>query len=309
MFLSILEMVLPVVTMFLLGYLMNRKKLLTEAGHQGLKSVVSNITLPVVLFNAFFTAEYNGRILLTFGVVYVSCGLGLALGFLLRRFVRPYDKFMPFLVTNFEGGMLGYALFGLLYPGRTGVFAMADIGQTLAAYSIFLVTLTTVSSGRSDPKGIAKSALTNQALIGAFLGVLLGALGLGKTILSSPVGGVISSLISFISAPTSALILLIVGYELSFRRELMGPVLKTVGLRLVITALLCVLGSLIIFSVLPFEKELLVALLLAWSLPAPFIIPLYADVTGHGNYISATLSMQTLLSIFLFIAVSVYTLA
>ncbi len=311
MALSILEMVLPVLLMFLLGWLCNRRGILSLEGLRGIKTLVGNVLLPVVLFNAFFTAEYSGRIALTFGVVYLSCALGLGLGFLLRRFVKPYGRFMPFLVTNFEGGMMGYALFGLLYSGQTHIFAMADIGQTLAAYTVFLVALQAVSRGQADVKGAVKSAVTNPALIGAFLGVILGASGVGQAVLSSAAGGVVSKTISFISAPVSGLILVIVGYELSFKKDLMLPVLKTVGLRLAVTAVLLAVDWLVIFGtgLIPFEKPLFTALILAWSLPAPFIIPLYADLGRDGEYISTTLSMQTVVSILLFIGVAAYSLA
>ena len=94
MYLSIIQMVLPVLTMFLLGWLCNRKHIFDQQGLAGIKSLVSGVLLPVVLFNAFFTAEYSGRIALTFAVVYGSCALGLGTGFLLRRFVKPYGKFL-----------------------------------------------------------------------------------------------------------------------------------------------------------------------------------------------------------------------
>ena len=74
-------------------------------------------------------------------------------------------------------------------------------------------------------------------------------------------------------------------------------------------ACLLLVGSAIIFHIIPFEKPLFTALLLAYSLPAPFIVPLYADVTGHADYISTTLSMQTILSIILFISIAAYSLA
>jgi len=308
MALSIAEMVFPVLLMFLLGWLCCRKKILSAEGLAGLKALVGNVLLPVVLFNAFFTAEYSGRIALTFGTVYVSCGLGLGLGFLLRRIVKPYNKFFPFLVTNFEGGMMGYALFGLLYAGQTHVFAMVDIGQTLAAYSIFMLSLQAVSQGQANVRAVLKSAL-NPALIGAVLGVILGAAGVGKAVLNSDFGRLVSETISFVTAPVSGLILVIVGYQLSFSRKLMKPVLITVGLRIVVAAVLLGIGSLIIFNVIPFEKQLFTALMLGWSLPAPFIIPLYADLGKDGEYISTALSMETIVSILLFIGIAAYTLA
>lgn len=309
MALAIAEMVFPVLLMFGLGWLCNKKQIFNTQGLTGIKALVGNVLLPVVLFNAFFTAEYSGTIALTFAVVYVSCALGLAAGFLLKRFVKPYDKYMPFLLTDFEGGMLGYALFGLLYAGQTRVFAMVDIGQTLAAYTVFLITLQAASTGKTNPKVLAKSALTNPAFIGTLLGVVLGASGVGTWVLSSPVGTLVSETISFVTTPVSGLILVIVGYELNFRRQLLKPVLLTVLLRILVMAVLLVLGSLVIFSIIPFSKPLFVALMLAYSLPAPFIIPLFADVGKDGEYISTALSMETIASIILFIGIAAYTLA
>ena len=309
MFLSILEMVCPVILMFLLGFMCRRRQIFTFEGLRGIKALVGSVLLPVVLFNAFFTAEYSGRIALTFLVVYVSCGLGLLAGFLLRRFVGDRGRFLPFLVTNFEGGMMGYALFGLLDPGQTHVFAMADIGQTLAAFTVFLTALQAVSSGKADFKALMKDAVRNPVLIAIVLGVVLGAAGVGQKALDSAAGKLIGDTIGFIAAPVSGLILIIVGYELSFKKALLRPVVVTVALRLAVTAALLGLGSLIIFAVIPFDKQLFTALMLAWSLPAPFIIPLYADLKEDGEYVSTCLSAMTVVSILMFIGVAAYSLA
>ena len=309
MFLSILEMVCPVILMFLLGWLCRRRQIFTFQGLGGIKALVGSVLLPVVLFNAFFTAEYSGRIALTFAVVYVSCGLGLLTGFLLRRFVKGRGKFLPFLVTNFEGGMMGYALFGLLYPGQTHVFAMADIGQTLAAFTVYLTALQAVSAGKTDGKALLKDAVRNPVLIAIVLGVVLGAAGVGQAALNSKAGKLIGDTISFIAAPVSGLILIIVGYELSFKKALLKPVMITVGLRLAVMAALLGLGSLVVFAVIPFDKQLFTALMLAYSLPAPFIIPLYADLKEDGEYVSTCLSTMTVVSILLFIGVAAYSLA
>ena len=57
--LAIAEMVLPVLLMFLLGWMCSRKGILSREGLAGIKTLVGNVLLPVVLFNAFFTAEYS----------------------------------------------------------------------------------------------------------------------------------------------------------------------------------------------------------------------------------------------------------
>ena len=309
MVLSILQMVLPVMITFGLGYLCKRKRILSADGLNGLKSLVSNVTLPAVLFYAFFTAEYSGKIALTFLTVFVSCGIGLLAGFALRRFVKPYGKFLPFLTTNFEGGMMGYALFGLLYAGKTQIFAMVDIGQTVFAFTVFLATLKAVGGEKAPARILILNMLKNPVFLAILAGVTLGVLHVGQWVASAPFGPIVTDVIRFIAAPTSALILIIVGYELSFRKTLMKPVLTTVGLRLLVMCALLAASSLFIFAVIPFEKPLFMAMMLAFSLPAPYIIPLYADVKGEAEYISTTLSVQTIVSIVLFIGSAAYSLA
>ena len=308
--LNITEMVAPVIVMIGLGYLCRVKRYFNQEGLQGLKAVIGNITLPVVLFNAFFTADYNSRVLLVFAVVYAGFGAALAFGFFTRKLVKPYGKFMPFLLTSAEGGMLGYALYALIAGSNaTSVFATVDIGQTVFAYTAYLSMLKIADGKKAEPKEILLNVITNKACIGMLLGIILGASGLGGVIRGSFAGGIITELIGFITAPTAGIILIIVGYELEFKKELFGPVLKTICLRFAILAAVLAAGSFVIFSVTPFDKNLFMALLLMYSLPAPFIIPLFADTGEDSAYISTTLSVGTLFTVVCFIAIAAYSAA
>ena len=306
---QILSMVLPVLAMILLGRLCAVRGILNDERHAGLKAIIGDILLPVVLFRAFFTAQYGGKLLLVFALVFLSCLLTLLAGFALKRFVRPYDRFMPLLMTSFEGGMLGYALFALLAgQDQTATYAMVDIGQTMFAYTVFLAALKSVEGGRMSPGAMLQNMLSNKACIGMLLGIVLGALGVYRAIAPTPFGTVLMELIAFIAAPTSALILLVVGYQLKVSRKLMKPVAITLGLRLAVMAVAFGLVSLVLFAIIPYEKPLMLALMLQYTLPAPFIIPLFADLKDDGEYISTTLSMGTVLSVALFVFVAAFSL-
>ena len=306
---QILSMVLPVLAMILLGRLCAVRGILNDERHAGLKAIIGDILLPVVLFRAFFTAQYGGKLLLVFALVFLSCLLTLLAGFALKRFVRPYDRFMPLLMTSFEGGMLGYALFALLAgQDQTATYAMVDIGQTMFAYTVFLAALKSVEGGRMSPGAMLQNMLSNKACIGMLLGIVLGALGVYRAIAPTPFGTVLMELIAFIAAPTSALILLVVGYQLKVSKKLMKPVAVTLGLRLAVMAVIFGLVSLVLFALIPYEKPLMLALMLQYTLPAPFIIPLFADLKEDGEYVSTTLSMGTVLSVLLFAFVAAFSL-
>lgn len=302
-------MVLPVLVMILLGRYCGVSGVLNDERHAGLKSIIGDILLPVVLFNAFFTADYSGRLILVFCLVFAGFGVALGAAFVLRKTVHPYERFMPLLMTGAEGGMLGYALFSLISGGNTSYYAMVDIGQTVFAYTIYLAALKAAEGQKMTPAAMVKNMVTNRACIGMTLGIILGALGVHKALATTAAGQVLTSLISFITAPTSALILIVVGYELKVSRKLIKPVLTTVGLRIAVLAAVMAVVSLVLFAVIPFDKMLLLALMVQYSLPAPFIIPLFADLGKDSEYVSTTLSVGTLVTVVLFALIAAFSLA
>ena len=59
---EVLEIVLPVLAMIILGILCRKWKLLDQSGVNNMKTLVTNIMLPVAIFHALATAEYSGKI-------------------------------------------------------------------------------------------------------------------------------------------------------------------------------------------------------------------------------------------------------
>ena len=307
MALQVFQMVLPIVVLLALGAVCRRKSVFDMRGLAGLKAVVGDICLPVVLFNAFFTAHYSGTVALTFLLVYAGFGIALAAGFALRGLAAPHGKFFPFLLASAEGGMLGYALYGVLMGEQSG-FATVDLGQTVFAYTAFLGFLSLTDGHKPTAGGLVKNMVTNKCCVGMALGILLGVLGVGQWVLSGPAAGMVTGVISAVTAPTSALVLLVVGYELDLDKSLLRPVAVTVAARLAIMAVLLAVTSFVIFRLVPYDKGLQIALMILYALPAPFIIPLFADVGDEGKYISTSLSVHTICTILLFIAIAAFSL-
>ena len=307
--LSVLEMVVPVIVMLFIGYFCRVSGILTKEGLNGVKSVISNITLPVVLFQAFYATSYSLDSLFMFSVVFISCLLALGCGFLLNRFV-PNSKLMPYLLSGFEVGMLGYALYGLLAgPDRLSYMATVDLGQVLFVFTIYLTLLKNATGQKPSLKEMLKEMCKNPAFRGVTLGLIVGVTGLGNLITASHVSPIFSAVIEMITLPTSAMILIIVGYELSLRKDLIVPVVKTLVFRTVVMGVLLCAAAFIVFQVMPFDKQLFMALVLLFALPAPLVITLYAEEESEGIYISNTHSMGTLITILICVGLSVYAVA
>ncbi len=298
---AVLETALPVFIALALGVFCRRTGFLTRDGVDTLKKVVVNLTLPAVLINAFATAQYSASTIAVPVVVYVVCTLALGLGFLIVKLLGMNSRLAPFLASGFEAGMLGYALFALLFRDESiSSLAVIDIGHTLFVFTIYKILL----MGKTDWKAIGKDLITTPILWAVFIGVLIGATGLYGVMEKAGVSGILNGVTDFVSAPTAMIILLTVGYDLVLKEI---PWKRTAGLlvmRLFVMTLVVVVLALInrtLLNNIMFEG----AILLMCILPPPYVIPVFADEPGERVQISSALSAMTLMTMVLFMICSV----
>ena len=295
--LDVIRTILPVVVMLVIGIICRKSGLISREGIGALKNVVVNITLPAVLLNAFASTSYSFMDvvvpLLMFGVCFIAWALGKAAG----KALRMPSRFVPFLTTGFEAGMLGYALFNMFYGAdRTAEFARIDLGQVLFVFTLYKVLLAMEGNAKADAGQLIREMALSPIIIAIVAGVLLGATGLYRRLEPSGVSGVLDACTAFVSAPTSAIILLTIGYDLVLDDIPWAETAKVVVLRLVImmalrTALVALLGAL-----WP-EANLTAAINVMFILPPPFVLPVFADDADQRTYVSSALSVSTLVAI------------
>ena len=303
---SVIQTALPVFAALALGIFCRTKQFVDRNGIDTLKKIVINLTLPFVLLNAFATAKYAANTIAAPVLMFLVCCFTLVLGFAIVRIFRVKSRLAPFLAAGCEAGMLGYALFALLFPDQhNSSFAIIDIGQTLFVFTVFKIVI----SGNHSAKQIIKDMLHTPILWATFIGVLLGATGLYNQLAQWKVSGILDSLTSFLSAPTAMAILLVIGYDLSIKDMRWKQTAGMVVMRLFICA--------VAYGIIVFVNRTLLnnmifegAALLMFILPPPFVIPVFADDPKERGLISASLSSMTLVTILLFAVLSVlYSLA
>lgn len=292
---SVLETVLPVLLALIVGMMCREKKFLTREGIDSLKKVVINITLPAVLVNALATAQYNSSSLLIPTVIFLACCLALVIGVLLCKLMK-LGKLPAYLATGFECGMLGYALFALLFPGEaTSNFAIPDLGQTVFVFTLYKALL----SGKSGKKAVIKDIVTSPIIWAIVAGVLLGATGLYGLMEKAGISGVLNSLTSFISAPTGMIILLVVGYDLDLRqirwKDTIGFIFLRVFTMGVVLAFVLLLNKYVLDSVIHVG-----AITLMFLLPPPYVLPIFSTDESQRARISSAISALTLVTMILF---------
>ena len=293
---SVAQTALPVFLALGLGALCRKIGFLSREGVDVLKKVVVNITLPAVLVASFATAEYSLTTLALPVVMFLLCCLALGVGFVWTRLGKNKSHTAPYLATGFEAGMLGYALFTLLFKDHsTAEFAILDIGQTIFVFTLYKLLL----SGGGKGKALVMDMVKTPILWAVFAGVLLGATGLYGLMEKSGLSGVFQGCADFVAAPTGMIILLTVGYDLVPKEIPWKSTLKLIAMRFVSMAVVygvLVLLNRTVFNGVIFEG----AALLMCILPPPYVLPVFADEPAERVQTASALSALTVLTMVLF---------
>lgn len=306
--LPVLNIVLPVLLTLALGAFARKKRVISAEGAVALKQIVSNFTLPAVVFGAFYNAKYDISIFVFALVMLLCCGLGLVLGRLAMKLFRIRQPLLPFLTSGFEVGMMGYALYTMLFGAEHLTnMAIADLGQVVFVFSIY-VSLLNAQNGMGRKETI-HAMLSSPPFWGIFSGLIIGVTGLGAVIENSLIGPTLESVLGFLGAPTGYAILFAIGYEIEISRSNLKEAIVAAVIRLVIMAALCLLALTLVNLFIPVSVYLTFALLLVFILPAPFMLPIFAKDPAQSAYASTCLSLYTLLSIGLFAVLTMFAQA
>lgn len=236
--------------------------------------------------------------------------LALGAGRALSKLFPQYGKYFPLLITTCESGLLGYPLIALLF-GAAGqqAFAMADLPHTVFFFSVALSCLRVIDGQKTSAGEIMRGIFSAPPFDGMLLGMLLGLAGADTLLARSAVWSLYTTTVDFVTAPTTVLVLLFLGYSLSFRREVMRQVAVTALLRLAVMGTVAALCAFVVFRIVPFDRVQLFAIVLVFLLPPSFSIPIFSELRGSEEYVSTTISFSTLVTLACFAAMAVFAVA
>ena len=307
-FLAVLPTILPVAVALLLGVVMRRTGFVSRDGINAVKNIVGNITLPALLLGIFARVNYSPYSMIQTAMVYLMCCASVLLG---RALSKPLGLKSPFAALScggYEGGMLGYGLIALLYAGNTAEFAVLDLGGGLFINTLFRIWLNQAGSEHREGREIVKDVLTSPGVLAILCGILLGATGLYAKFADWGVQSVFDSTVNFIGAPTSAIILFAIGYDLSLEELKRPACLKTLLLRLMTQAIVLAFALPFCIFVLHASQMTINSLIFLCLLPCTFMLPVFSDEPEERSYISGVISVQTLFTIIAFAVMAVFVI-
>ena len=301
---NVITIVLPILTALTLGWFSRRKRLLDDHVVDGIKTLVMRFMLPAVLFRAFYQITFSINLVLIAACMFLCCLAGLWLGELLVKVCKSRERLLPFLTCGFEAGMMGYGLYAMLFSSAEAHnFAMVDLGQVLFVFTVYSALL---NREKGVPgKQTLQEMVNSPVFIAIVIGVVFAISGLGALLKASMVGAAVDAVLSYIGAPTAMLMIFVVGYQLVWSRKSLKSALLTVAARTAIMAPLCAGCILTLYLVLPVvEPPLFWAIVLMFTLPAPFVLPIFSSDEEQKGYVATTLSVGALFSIALLAIIS-----
>lgn len=305
---KVLEIVLPVLIMIILGILCRKWKILNQNGIDNMKTLVTNIMLPVAIFHALVTAQYSGKIGMLVAIMLVMLVISFGIGFLLRAFMEePYKKYLPFLVCIYEGGMMAYPLYTSLCGSENlSQIAVLDIAGLLFGFSIYMGMLGQIENGEKINAGnLFFSAIKTPAFIGTVLGILAGLTGVINRLVESPFGECYLGVKNILTTSITPIILIVVGYSMELVPELIRPCIKTILMRIILQALM-IAGVLIAVKYLVGSSRLLnLAIITYMSSPATFSMQTFLKKKESSAYASTTNSLYCVVSIVVYVVLAI----
>lgn len=311
--------------LLLAGVLMSRRGLLGERAVDGLKLLITTLTLPLLLFRAFLQLRPEGRNAVLALAVFAACAVMAGIGAALTRAVRLPRPETRLLFQGFEAGMLGYAFFVALHGNeRLSSFAALDMGQVVYVFTVLMVQMSVLEQHRVREEAVVPASdgrtagaapivfpwrdiVASKVLWAIFGGLAISLAAPGFAASLAGADGFAAPVFDTIGGLTTPLVCLVIGASLAGGVPRDPAIVKVVALRTVVGLALGLGFGLLVVPALGFSDWYAKAAIMLFVLPAPFVIPVY--YRRSAAFIGSVLTLSTAVSIVLIAVLAVLGIA
>lgn len=302
---TVLKLCMPVVFMLALGMVCRKLNILNDDSIAGIKKLITSILLPVSLFVSMSSINLSMDVLFVILTGFIMNIIPFAVSSIIQKKFNTGEKYYSIILSAYEVGLLGLALFPLIFSDSSaaGYLASFDIAN---AFFYFFIILPAINSMMSEnvkytvPQKILM-VVKSPTIIAISLGLILNFTGLYEMIMSSVLADTVLAIEDMITVSCTPLVLIIVGYGLSFRKDLIKRIVKISMERLALMAINAVIALLLLRLFGVSDIIYYYAAVFMCALPAPFATSAYVSDEKENDFISTQLSMYVVITFICFV--------
>ena len=289
----ILEKTFPLIVIFLVGYVLQKKDIVNRSEANTLGKLLSTVVIPAIIINAFAKIDLDYRLIsLPLAALFIVSSL-IIIGYIIAGRLplgRPTRGAFVTAFPTLEGGTIGYVLmltaFGELGLNRIVLFDLANI--------IFLFTIVygcscAFGSGQIRIADYARNIIKTPLIWAVLIGFLLNITGLHPRLLAQS--------LDVMGEGASLLMMLMLGLTVQFERSYLKLSSTTILLKTSIGLLLGWAAALL-FGLDGVERA---AVIVAAALPPSMITLIFAEENDlDTRYVANLLSTALPVAILFF---------
>lgn len=231
---NVLSAILPVFFMIGLGYLSQKKKIVSESEVNGLRNAVNKIFFPVMVFNAIFTTSLQVEMLAVIGFMFVVHLLAIGIGKITSSFTsKEYSSISPYLMATIVGRQ---------YIGNV---VLLDFACMFIVFLVIPVFVSFHDQQNADFQSLLMNLVKDPIIITLVIAIFLQLCGVYSYLDSSGFITVYESVITMITSPIVACILFTIGYRFHVEKSSFQSLIQCILVRVLIMALFAVIFFLI----------------------------------------------------------------
>lgn len=299
--------IMPVIVMLGIGLFIRKTEFVSYETIDGIKKILTQMILPVAIFNALLNAAYELRSWILILALLVSLIVSFVAGFFIKKLVKgPNARYIPYFVSVYEGGMFAYPLFAnLCGENQLSKIAILDVACLLFGFSVYMGMLEQEElGGKISVKALVTSAFQNVVFIASILGVVGGLLGVPKLLaINEDVLAVYQSIITIITKPLTPMILIVVGYNMKLNLAAIKASMEAIAWRLAVQIVVIIPMVMATRFLYPDDRNMLYAVIIFMSSPTTFGIQEFLKSKEGSKYVATANSIYTIVTILAYVGV------
>ncbi|MBR0385761.1 MAG: AEC family transporter [Erysipelotrichaceae bacterium] len=267
------EIVIPLLSLRLIGFLMKKKGLISQTTISEMNRFIVNVLIPVNIFMSIYNSDFKTD----FNLPYVAYIMGASLFTCIGSFIifhRVPDLKRRAAVTQasarHNSGIFGLPLAVSIYGEQVAGPAALGVAFTSPLYNTFaVITLESMNGGHPSPLQLIKKVATNPIIVLTIIAIILKVTGI-----SLPV--IIYDTMTYISKATTSISLLILGASFTIHKgNSTSLIVKGLAWKMIINPIIV----LTVAALLGFRGNVIVSLLSMFA--APVAVSAYSMAAGY----------------------------